>query len=738
MLIPLGFLSPPLHRITPLLLLMLLGSFSSVLALTPEAQRHYQAGQTAWQAGQTKQAVQQFQQALTLDNSDPLPYIALANLYSQQGNTQAAIQQYLQAISRNSTDAMLYYSLGNLYEQQQQWQPALEAYEACLFKNPSYRYSHLALARVEEQLNRLEEAQQHVVLFLAGYPNHTEGQRLHARLALRLRQPQTALTQLLHLQEQQGEQFTDTPLLVQAYGQLEQWQQVLDVAEAALGIDSMIITEWVAKASQKLKKHEVAIQRLKRATQTQPNNAKAWWLLAQQYQEAGNLNEALQTLQQFIALQSEQDASSPLLHDAKLNEVLWLNQLERYSESELLANTALQHPQLPPELTPDLERELAYSLLKQQRYPQALKLYTGLLVQPSEQRRLATVKNTLFAFEQSNQVSEGVVWANNLYSQLQQRNNPPADVLNELRSALVQWQLQLANQAAQTAPTNGVTPTESVSFTELEQRYQSILALQTTGEAPAPAVLQAHLGLARLQERRQQTAEALQHYQAVLSQPESLLAVDSPLRQEAQLGVLRLTLTQQPTEVRQQAMALLNSPPYTTPLLQTALQQLITETWITQPSPEAVAWAEATLLLLPKESFTQWPMDLLLDFNSVLQEQKAWKLSSQWIQLWIDQPRLSLQQRLEATVALASNAYQQGQWPQCKHYAQQALALEPKHAPSVFYLALVAEKQQQWPTALQHYQTLVTLPPAEGIPSKALLAKKVSVLKTKCNKPVTK
>jgi tetratricopeptide (TPR) repeat protein len=96
----------------------------------------YNTGKALSELGKTEEAIEAYQQAITLDPKYALPYNGLGNTLSDLGKTKEAIEAYKQAIDVDPENALTYNGLGNALSELGEKEEALEAYKQAINLDP--------------------------------------------------------------------------------------------------------------------------------------------------------------------------------------------------------------------------------------------------------------------------------------------------------------------------------------------------------------------------------------------------------------------------------------------------------------------------------------------------------------------------------------------------------------------------------------------------------------------------
>jgi protein O-GlcNAc transferase len=341
-------------------------------ALLPLALKHYQAALVAEKANRLDQAEFELNQAITVDPNDPLTYIKLGNILEAQGRYERALAAYQTAAAHDAKDPTLYYSIGSLHEQLGQLPEARAAYEAALRKNGNYTFGLFPLGRVLARQGEDLKAISVYESFLTAYPNHVKAKRYLAGLYFGQKQPAKTVALLTVLKSQNPAGFTDYLLLAQAYNELKQPQQALNVLNEAKakGLSMAALSQVAATAHEALGETEAATQDLEVSLTQDSDDVDTRLRLAQLYRTTGQPDKALAQVNQFLAAQ-------PASINGRYVQANALLDLKRYDEAaQSLQRVAVL---LPPDApTSDrflLDKQLAYALQQSGQPAKAVALY---------------------------------------------------------------------------------------------------------------------------------------------------------------------------------------------------------------------------------------------------------------------------------------------------------------------------------------------------------------------------
>jgi protein O-GlcNAc transferase len=117
-------------------------------------------GNVLRQQGKLEEAIQSYQQALSLNPNYAQAHNNLGNIFQEQGKLEEALQSYQQALSLNPDFVQAHNNLGNALRQQGKLEEALQSYQQALKINPDFVQTHNNLSDIFRQQGKLEEAVQ--------------------------------------------------------------------------------------------------------------------------------------------------------------------------------------------------------------------------------------------------------------------------------------------------------------------------------------------------------------------------------------------------------------------------------------------------------------------------------------------------------------------------------------------------------------------------------------------------
>jgi tetratricopeptide (TPR) repeat protein len=100
----------------------------------------YNTGKALSELGKTEEAIEAYQQAITLDPKYAYPYYGLGKTLSELGKKKEAIEAYKQAINVDPKYAYPYYGLGNTLSELGKTEEAIEAYQKFITRWNGDRY----------------------------------------------------------------------------------------------------------------------------------------------------------------------------------------------------------------------------------------------------------------------------------------------------------------------------------------------------------------------------------------------------------------------------------------------------------------------------------------------------------------------------------------------------------------------------------------------------------------------
>ncbi|MEB3244543.1 MAG: tetratricopeptide repeat protein [Vampirovibrionales bacterium] len=103
----------------------------------PDVRMIFYYGMALFSAGDAAEAIQKFEQALSLNDHYQEAKVALGEVYLAQGRTQEAISQLEATVAAHPAAELAWMLLSLAYSQQHQWQKAIDAVEAQLALNPA-------------------------------------------------------------------------------------------------------------------------------------------------------------------------------------------------------------------------------------------------------------------------------------------------------------------------------------------------------------------------------------------------------------------------------------------------------------------------------------------------------------------------------------------------------------------------------------------------------------------------
>jgi Tetratricopeptide repeat/MerR HTH family regulatory protein len=114
------------------------------------------------EASDAAAAIEAYERAVDVDETDVSAWINWGRLLHEQGATQEAQSVYRRALERCGPDALLMFNLGVLLEDLGRTDEALEAYHTSIEEDPAFADCHFNLARLYESLGEPQHAIRHL------------------------------------------------------------------------------------------------------------------------------------------------------------------------------------------------------------------------------------------------------------------------------------------------------------------------------------------------------------------------------------------------------------------------------------------------------------------------------------------------------------------------------------------------------------------------------------------------
>ncbi len=269
---------------------------------------------------QFQEIVAAYRQALTEHSNDPKILRILGRLYSQLGDRDNALRFYQNALEMDPADAQTAIALGDEYVMLEDWASAAEAYRRALRIDPQNARAHSNLAYCYARMGRLEEAIQEDQIVLQIAPDDYISRRNLVLL------------------------YRDTGRVEQAIQEAQPLPE--QTPQKELGPTWMLLAELYQTAGRVTE----AITAYERAIDAQPDLAGAYAVLGALYLEQSRPHDALRVYQQLIQLTPD----DYIVHRQLALVYRELGQIDRALEE---AQAALR--KAPAEQRADLERLMA-------------------------------------------------------------------------------------------------------------------------------------------------------------------------------------------------------------------------------------------------------------------------------------------------------------------------------------------------------------------------------------------
>ena len=240
-----------------------------------------------------------------VDTPHPITEAYRAGLRSyHRGNLLEVLQYMEQAAEIEPESADIFYYLGEANRQLGDYEKALAAYEKAISLDPNFGPAYLGRARVNLEVNSGIEVEDDLNQALSLDPNLTEGYLVLAEYYLQQKDPEAALDTLSHKELQE----LDSPFIqlykAQAYLLLENPDDALDYAENALELDQTLLPAYLTlgRVYTDIGMPSKAIDLLRTYSLYISDNSISWVLLGKSYFELNQLENALEALNNAIAL----------------------------------------------------------------------------------------------------------------------------------------------------------------------------------------------------------------------------------------------------------------------------------------------------------------------------------------------------------------------------------------------------------------------------------------------------
>ena len=145
--------------------------FKRIHDLNGGSQTHIRAGMELEKAGKLDEAIQEEEEALTIDPDNVQVHVNLLSLYGRTGQAAKAKQHFDAAIKLNPGRSDAWYDYGVLLFQQRSFTEAEQALRRAVEIDPSYAEAHNNLGVIYEQQGRVDDAAQEFRTAIADRPD---------------------------------------------------------------------------------------------------------------------------------------------------------------------------------------------------------------------------------------------------------------------------------------------------------------------------------------------------------------------------------------------------------------------------------------------------------------------------------------------------------------------------------------------------------------------------------------
>jgi len=159
------------------LFIILSGAAWASAAQKEEADKHYNDGITAFKNGNLDKAIQEFQRATELNNTDAVAFCWLGFAYMKKGQTMEAIPNFTRALQLNPKYELAHNNLGTAHwemgkllersgqkdKAREEFNKAVAAYEQAVALKPEYAEARFNLASAYLEMGKPQDAIQHFI-----------------------------------------------------------------------------------------------------------------------------------------------------------------------------------------------------------------------------------------------------------------------------------------------------------------------------------------------------------------------------------------------------------------------------------------------------------------------------------------------------------------------------------------------------------------------------------------------
>lgn len=211
-----------------------------------------------------------WQSAIKIDPSNPLPYKALAAVYSRENRFDEAINLYQKALEISQPDEAINLDLGWSYEKKGEREKAITEYQKALEINPNFYIAHIYLGHLYLKENNFDLAEKEYNSALKNNPNNAN----------------------------------ILSYLGDVYYNQKKYQQALEFYNKALNLD-LNLYDVLLKIGQvylRQSKYDAAIESLNKSKQLYPKQPQLYLDLADAYEKMGNAPKATEALKEGLLI----------------------------------------------------------------------------------------------------------------------------------------------------------------------------------------------------------------------------------------------------------------------------------------------------------------------------------------------------------------------------------------------------------------------------------------------------
>jgi tetratricopeptide (TPR) repeat protein len=249
-------------------------------------------------------AIQQYDQVVQLDSTDPVAIISRGASYSWLGQYERAIQDYDRAIQLDPSLAYAFADRGTAYTQLGQYDRAIQDLDNAVLLDPSYAFAYANRGYSYVQLGQYKSALQDLDEAIQLDPNYPEAYVSRGGAYHYLGQYERAIqdyNQAIQLNPKNVPAFSNRGA---SYDSLGQYERAIQDYDQAIQLSPKFVEAYINRGNSytRLGKYENALQDFDKAARLNPDEARSYGGRGAIYNQLGQYQKAIQELDKAIQL----------------------------------------------------------------------------------------------------------------------------------------------------------------------------------------------------------------------------------------------------------------------------------------------------------------------------------------------------------------------------------------------------------------------------------------------------